>query len=122
MDRGAWWAPWSRKESDTTERLTLSLMSPSVMSSSFLPVIVCDRAPSFLIKVESYSLVWISHTLFIHPSGGFVSWFFWQCHMAFVILVPQPGIEPGSTTVKAPGRNHWTGREFPVSIHLLMGP
>ena len=28
MDRGAWWAiysPWGRKESDTTEQLTLSL-------------------------------------------------------------------------------------------------
>ena len=37
MDRGAWWAPWGRKESDTTERLTLCLMSLSVMSSSFLP-------------------------------------------------------------------------------------
>ena len=22
MDRGAWWAPWGRKESDTTDRLT----------------------------------------------------------------------------------------------------
>ena len=25
IDRGAWWATWSCKESDTTERLTLSL-------------------------------------------------------------------------------------------------
>ena len=25
MDRGAWWAPWGHKESDTTERQALSL-------------------------------------------------------------------------------------------------
>ena len=29
------------------------------------------------------------------------------------ILVPQPGIEPWATTVKAPSPNHWTTREFP---------
>ena len=27
------------------------------------------------------------------------------------ILVPQPGIEPGHTAVKAPGPNHWTARD-----------
>ena len=38
MDREAWWGPWGRKESDTTERLNgTELSSPSgeVLSSSF---------------------------------------------------------------------------------------
>ena len=30
VDRGAWWAPWGRKELDTTERLTLSLFHYNV--------------------------------------------------------------------------------------------
>ena len=34
--------------------------------------------------------------------------------MACGILVPQPGIEPGPSAVKAPSPNHWSAREFPV--------
>ena len=33
--------------------------------------------------------------------------------MAYGILVPRPGIEPGSSAVKARSPNHWTAREFP---------
>ena len=33
--------------------------------------------------------------------------------MACRILVPQPGIEPGATAVKAPSPNYWTARELP---------
>ena len=29
------------------------------------------------------------------------------------VLVPQPGTEPGPTSVKAPSPNYWTAREFP---------
>ena len=29
------------------------------------------------------------------------------------ILVPQPGIEPGPSAVRAQSLNHWTTREFP---------
>ena len=43
----------------------------------------------------------------------FLSW-----HMACRILVPWPGIEPRSTTVKALGPNHWTPREVPVFLKL----
>ena len=43
----------------------------------------------------------------------FVFVFFWPCHTACKILVPQPGIEPGSMAVKAPCPNHWTAREVP---------
>ena len=31
--------------------------------------------------------------------------------MAFGILVPQPGIEPGPLAVEALSLNHWTARE-----------
>ena len=34
MDRGAWWAPWGRKESDITEQLTH--ISPAEEANKFL--------------------------------------------------------------------------------------
>ena len=40
--------------------------------------------------------------------------------MACGILVPQRGIEPGATAVKAPSPNHWTGREVPHFLNLEM--
>ena len=39
--------------------------------------------------------------------------------MAYRILVPWPGIEPGPSAVKAPSPNHWTAREFPNNILFL---
>ena len=38
--------------------------------------------------------------------------FFWPCHMACGILVPQPGIEPRPSKVRAQSLNHWTTRQF----------
>ena len=38
---------------------------------------------------------------------------FWLCLVACRILVPQPGIEPRPSAVKAQSPNHWTAREFP---------
>ena len=40
--------------------------------------------------------------------------FFWLCHAARGILVPQPGIEPGLPAVKARSPNQWAAREFPI--------
>ena len=37
---------------------------------------------------------------------------FWPRHIAFGILVPRAGIEPGPSAVKARS-NHWTSRELP---------
>ena len=34
--------------------------------------------------------------------------------MAYKVLVPPPGMEPGSLAVKAGSLNHWTTREFPM--------
>ena len=38
--------------------------------------------------------------------------------MACGILVPGPGIEPGTLAVEAWSPNHWTTREFPVVLFL----
>ena len=35
------------------------------------------------------------------------------------ILVPQPGIEPRPSAVKAWSPNHWTAKEFPSFIIFL---
>ena len=52
------------------------------------------------------------------PRGKTSKWFcfvlFWLHHMAFGILVPWLGIEPGSLAVKVASPNHWTTREFPI--------
>ena len=39
--------------------------------------------------------------------------FFWPRHETCGIFVPQPGIEPVPSAVKARSPNHWTAREFP---------
>ena len=39
--------------------------------------------------------------------------FFWPCHMACKILVPQPGIEPVPPALEAGSPNLWTTREVP---------
>ena len=45
--------------------------------------------------------------------GLFSFFLFWLRCAAFGILVPQPGIKPGLTAVKAPSPNRWTARGFP---------
>ena len=45
--------------------------------------------------------------------------FFQPHHAACGILVPQPGIEPGPSTVKARDPNHWTSMEIPDSAFLV---
>ena len=43
---------------------------------------------------------------------------FWPCCTACGILVPQPGIEPWPSAVRAQSSNHWTAREFPKGYFL----
>ena len=38
----------------------------------------------------------------------------WLRCTAYGILVPQPGIEPGSSAVKAQSYNHWIAKESPI--------
>ena len=45
-----------------------------------------------------------------------INLFFKPCHIAFGILVPQPGIKPEPSAVKVQNPNHWTAREFPLTI------
>ena len=40
----------------------------------------------------------------------------------YKILVPWPGIKPGSTAVKVPSPNHWTAKEVAVSFILTCIP
>ena len=35
-------------------------------------------------------------------------------HVAYAIIVPQPGTEPGLFAVKVQSPNHWTAKEFPT--------
>ena len=51
---------------------------------------------------------------------GGLSFFFWLCLPACGILVPQPGIEPGPSAVRAQSSNHWTTREFPKGLFLTL--
>ena len=41
-------------------------------------------------------------------------------HVSCGILVPQPGIEPGATAVKALSHNNWTAREVSRLLDFLM--
>ena len=41
------------------------------------------------------------------------------CHTAYGILVPHPGIEPGTSAVKMLSPNHRTIKEFPYTLKLL---
>ena len=40
--------------------------------------------------------------------------------LACGILVPQPGIEPGPSTVEARSPTHWSAREFPYSVFCVV--
>ena len=43
----------------------------------------------------------------------FANDFFWSCHIACGMLVPQPGIKPVALAVEGRSSNHWTTRQFP---------
>ena len=47
-----------------------------------------------------------------HPSA-LLFFFFWPCHTACRILVPQPGIKPVPLAVEAQSPNYWITREDP---------
>ena len=42
--------------------------------------------------------------------------FFWLCHIAYRILVSQPGIEPIPSALEAWSLNHWTTREEIITL------
>ena len=80
--------------------------------------LLCFSAPQLLFCTFLYFVSFVEFlTEFINSSpesGEFCFVFvFLPCCMACGILVPQPGIEPGPTAVKAPSPNHWTTRDLP---------
>ena len=57
------------------------------------------------------------------PAHFYINWFFFfsffffrQCHAAFGILVPRPGIKPVPPALGARSLNQWTTREVPQLI------
>ena len=81
-----------------------------------------------MLEQESEELILVPEPWFgfIKPCGMptlcryFILFYFliWLHHAACGILVPQPGIEPMPSAVKAQSPNHWTAREFPVSLYF----
>ena len=51
-----------------------------------------------------------------------IFFFFWPNHVAYRILVPQPGIKPVSPAVGAWSPNHWTSREVPTPLAFCLLP
>ena len=68
------------------------------------------------------SLCCSSEIAFLYLSSLCFPFFFWLLCAACRILVPQPGIEPRPTAVKALSPNYWTTREFPPSTFLNSFP
>ena len=53
--------------------------------------------------------------------GSFSNFFFfWLCHVARRILVPWPGIEPGSSAAEAQSPNHWTALMLGILFFFLI--
>ena len=44
--------------------------------------------------------------------------FFFFCHSACRILLPQPGVEPMHPALEVLSPNHWTAREFPKMVKI----
>ena len=53
-------------------------------------------------------------------SPFFLFFSFWLHNVARGILVPRPGIEPGSPEVEARSPNHWTACEVPILSYLVI--
>ena len=138
MDRGAWWATvHGSKESDTTERLTLSLSFSSSwsFSSSPLPFLhnkFCTGCSTLTAQNSSH---FCNHLLGIYLNAIFymlsmiflfLLLFFFLLfdytsrHMGYLVL--QPGKEPGPPAVEIWSLNCWTTREVPRISHLILSP
>ena len=59
----------------------------------------------------------VTHT-HIHTHNPFL-FFFWPCHAACKIFLPEPGIEPMPLVMAAQSLNHQATREVPVYIYFL---
>ena len=90
-------------------------------------VLICISSmaygPSFYMLIyHSYILfsdMSILYWIFLEMQKS-LSFFFWLHHVACGILVPQPGIKPRPSAVRAWSPNHWTSREFHPNLYFLM--
>ena len=53
-----------------------------------------------------------------HVIQTFFFFFFWPCHTAREILVPQHGMESTPSAVKAWSLNHWTAQKVPSNNNI----
>ena len=88
----------------TFNTCALSVHPPFGVSKTFFSVSGLHRNSAFSSLFQS-ALPWYS-------------FFFWPCRAACEILVPQPGIEPGSPAWDACRLNHWTTRDVPPMVFL----
>ena len=63
------------------------------------------------------SLITATVAVFVSLKKYF-TFIFWLHHAACGILVPRPGIEPGSLAMRTRSPNHWTNRWFLASLKL----
>ena len=82
-----------------------------------------QRILSFTSRIRVGSTVPLKKKItiyFLFKLSLFFVCLFWPHCTARGILVPRPGVEPGSPVVEAWSPNHWTTREFP-QITILNG-
>ena len=70
-----------------------------------------ENARCFCVIVSTCLHLFLHHCLFF---------FFFGHAAACGILVPQPGIKPEPSEVKAWSSNHWTAKEFPPLSFLQL--
>ena len=68
---------------------------------------VRSLAMSPMSSIQGQFVLWLTTVLFL--------FFFLPYHLAYGILVPQPGIEPMPPDLGAQSLNHWTTKEIPGS-------
>ena len=91
----------TKKRTDT--KINVGLRFCLFFSFVFMSQIYLKDLLKFQVIGQLFSKLFIPITNFL---------FFWPCSMG--ILVPQPGIKPVPSAVKAQSPNHWTAREFPI--------
>ena len=89
--------------------LVYSRSRPAVITDlSYVPGICFIRE-----NVHHLSDFWVYLSVGYKPGKGWMVFFFFFGHIVCGILVPQPGIEPVSSTLEAWSPNHWMAREVP---------
>lgn len=91
------------------ERLGITRQMSSAESKTWLRHLLTIGNPALLHPLASCYLLFF---LFL--------FFFWLHCIAHGTLVSQPGMELGSSAVKARHPNHWTAKEFPLLLLKML--